>query len=387
MSNYSRLFQALAHEWEQSPERGLRFWWDDLERFECLQCGRACDRPWLVHVSETWLEAWGPQAAALLKKPLTDLIDTHATDSAQRRASLRKQPNSDHCLFLSADRRCLLHSELGPQAKPEICQRFPRVTQRMEWNHFSAEGLAGSCTAVARQDLSKRVLRYQWQPVAPGAPWPLLPIRHGQYLGFGAFLSWIGFQIDHLLAASSFSEWLRWQQAAFHILLRGPHIWSAPALITALKSLSVTADPRPIDLAVVRRHLRQDLLGHKPALADFTNWLQAGGEFQANVQSWPFLSRWLQGQLLLQPLSSQGRLNLLQQSVFWADHVLLMDLFSCFQAGERPVTSAEQEQALTEIYAWLIQDFAPAGHAFHAQLHPEVCLFWLSVYGRWGQSV
>lgn len=96
---------------------------DDRTRFSCGSCTACCDQPW-----HTLIE---PDKAQALTRHDFSSYPQLAGKSFSR-------PSKEHpryhelakgegtrCLFLDTDGLCIIHKELGPDAKPHMCRQFP----------------------------------------------------------------------------------------------------------------------------------------------------------------------------------------------------------------------------------------------------------------------
>ena len=123
-----------------SGERVMRKQVVDHEfRFECGSCAACCRQPWLIRVEEEKcgpIEGfdWGAKYGQLVgREPLA-----RAQVTGGEVPVLAKKDNGE-CVFLDADRLCIIHKELGYEAKPLICRRFPYYGAPMpDVDHLSA---------------------------------------------------------------------------------------------------------------------------------------------------------------------------------------------------------------------------------------------------------
>jgi len=103
---------------------------DESVRFSCGNCTCCCDQPW-----HTMIEA--SKAHAL------DRHDFSAYPQLAGKVFYRKTKNKRYdgfyrlakgvgtrCLFLDGDGLCIIHIELGPEAKPHMCRQFPYLPAR-----------------------------------------------------------------------------------------------------------------------------------------------------------------------------------------------------------------------------------------------------------------
>ncbi len=98
--------------------------------FECTGCGNCCLR-WPVPATEADFERisdlapgfgkeWQPAVRFFRKLP----VFSGGDKLAQFPYTLEKQADG-RCTFLTAEDRCMLHTEFGAEAKPGMCQLFP----------------------------------------------------------------------------------------------------------------------------------------------------------------------------------------------------------------------------------------------------------------------
>jgi len=152
---------------------------DESVRFACGSCTFCCDQPW-----HTLIEA--DKAQALDRHDFSayphlvgrDLYDkgTCEKEGFHRLA----KGEGTRCLFLDADDLCIIHKELGPEAKPHMCRQFPYLAAHT-WVDDRVSANYG-CPSVQAQDgpplsdhvseMASRVPRTQRDP-KPDAPVPL----------------------------------------------------------------------------------------------------------------------------------------------------------------------------------------------------------------------
>ena len=98
---------------------------DPKEKFSCGTCSQCCQQPWTIAMEKE-------KAAALKDADFSAYPQLQGTDFFQSSDGapegylvLAKQPDSTRCIFLDSDGLCIIHKELGAEAKPWSCQRFP----------------------------------------------------------------------------------------------------------------------------------------------------------------------------------------------------------------------------------------------------------------------
>ena len=104
---------------------------DQSTRFSCGSCTKCCDQPW-----GTLIET--DKAAAL------DAHDFSAHPQLAGRKFYSKPYGTPdgyfvlakgagtRCIFLDADGLCIIHKEMGPEAKPHGCLKFPYIVSRTQ---------------------------------------------------------------------------------------------------------------------------------------------------------------------------------------------------------------------------------------------------------------
>lgn len=93
-------------------------------RYDCGSCTKCCRTVWNVHVD--------PRAyKKVVGSPLYDRMKAEHGDDPIKMAEIKGEKtalamvNKGGCIFLSADRKCSIHREMGVDAKPLGCREFP----------------------------------------------------------------------------------------------------------------------------------------------------------------------------------------------------------------------------------------------------------------------
>jgi Fe-S-cluster containining protein len=112
---------------------------DEEIRYECLTCAACCRHPWLVEVDPEKLDAIVRHDWAAKYPQLRDRAPVVTTTVYGKQTNVLNKNGQGACVFLDADNLCLLHKELGFDAKPQICKRFPYFSASMpDKDHVSA---------------------------------------------------------------------------------------------------------------------------------------------------------------------------------------------------------------------------------------------------------
>ncbi|MGE3728603.1 MAG: YkgJ family cysteine cluster protein [Candidatus Sericytochromatia bacterium] len=392
---YYRLFHTLAQELLQRPNQGLIFWWEDFEQFECSQCGSCCSRPWKIHVSQAEVAQWGAAWENLMDQPIGELLQIEAPDIPSRYAALAKQSDGRRCVFLGPDLRCRIHAALGEQAKPHICRKYPATGARLDYGHFQSKGLAGSCVSVGKNLSLSKTLNYRWLQLAQRSPLPLLPIVGGKHLDWGTWLCLTGFQLDSLLATTEIKDWLWLQGQWLGNLLRGPEVLDQAAFHQTLQLFQPQTQLPPLALLELRPLLNwliEQVLNRNPVLHPLIDWINTWKEGSDMPRLNPsekqalnlYLQAWMQKELLLQSHLIQGHLGLLHQLLAWGLNLFLIQLWALYERSLHggALMPNDLSRAQNQIYAYIIQDYSPAGIQRIQAARAESCLVQLGLLGR-----
>ncbi len=102
---------------------------DENAQFSCGGCTSCCDQPWRTMIETDKAHAldrhdWSgyPQLAGRRFY--------HAPADGRDGFYDLSKGEGTRCLFLDTDGRCIIHKELGPEAKPAMCRQFPYLSSR-----------------------------------------------------------------------------------------------------------------------------------------------------------------------------------------------------------------------------------------------------------------
>ncbi|MCW5868071.1 MAG: YkgJ family cysteine cluster protein [Candidatus Eremiobacteraeota bacterium] len=125
------------------------------QNFECSQCSRCC-RGWRIAVD--------PQTAQNLQA-----TPFHKRLEEKNGRFFARKDSQEACSFLTSERRCQLHSELGAAAKPRGCRQFPfRLTNTPDGVFV---GTSFSCPSIQNnQGDSLEAYRSELEELAQGLP-------------------------------------------------------------------------------------------------------------------------------------------------------------------------------------------------------------------------
>jgi len=99
---------------------------DPQARFSCHHCGDCCTRPWRVVIEDERVEAikrfdWGAKYPKLAGRTLLTRDDASGANQ-----HVLAKDDGGACIFYNHEKKnCTLHAELGADAKPLTCRRYP----------------------------------------------------------------------------------------------------------------------------------------------------------------------------------------------------------------------------------------------------------------------
>jgi Fe-S-cluster containining protein len=101
----------------------VRFHFPAGQNYDCIACGRSCNAPWQVPAEPVLVERLLSHSLGIRviqdEGPLFDRLDGGGW--------VINKKNSDGltCVFQDSQKYCRIHSELGAEQKPRVCQMFP----------------------------------------------------------------------------------------------------------------------------------------------------------------------------------------------------------------------------------------------------------------------
>ncbi len=97
---------------------------DDSVNFSCTSCTACCDQPWRTVIDADRAHALDGHDWSAYPQLAGKALYSKATDNRQGYYDLPKAEGT-RCLFLGSDNLCIIHKELGVEAKPHVCRQFP----------------------------------------------------------------------------------------------------------------------------------------------------------------------------------------------------------------------------------------------------------------------
>lgn len=351
-SSFFSFFEAANAYLRAHPEHMLEVYFKEYERFQCSRCAQCCTLPWNIGVSESYFNHWDP----IFKRHPDSrfhqaLVPVTADHLSHYFAYLNKQADGLRCILLDEDNLCLAQKHFGLEGKPEVCRNYPYLSN-LNGQQFKVSHLMQSCRSAPEYLLQTPELVYRMVPQSPALPgYSFYPLHAFSGLRFSreTFYLWLGFQLDTLwfeCERRSPIQNLRALIPVFRRLLvlrhreyhRGYYEIS-PAQLTQLYQQHMTYmkhTPPQYCLrkaSVIEWYL--EVLPHTIATEDIRNlytqilsgqklWPALTLEEQNLLQT--FLHHYLTRLLLSCTFWLNGRLNLLQQHLFFTQLSCLLQL-------------------------------------------------------------
>jgi len=98
---------------------------DPKANFSCGSCTKCCNQPWATVIEEEKAKALDPALFSAYPQLAGKTFYRKSKEVAAGHFVLSKKEGSNYCLFLDDDGLCIIHKELGPEAKPHPCLKFP----------------------------------------------------------------------------------------------------------------------------------------------------------------------------------------------------------------------------------------------------------------------
>lgn len=153
---------------------------DQSIRFTCGSCTFCCDQPWHTLIEPEKADALDRHDfSAYPQLSGRKFYEKYGADKRGRHRLAKGE--GTRCLFLDTDGLCIIHKELGPEAKPGMCRQFPftlsttRVDDRISANFGcpSVQSDKGERLVDQAADVKPLVQRTQRDPM-PNSPTPLI---------------------------------------------------------------------------------------------------------------------------------------------------------------------------------------------------------------------
>ncbi len=102
---------------------------DGSVHFACGSCTACCDQPWRTMIDPEKARVLDAHDFSRYPQLVGKTFYRSTSGDAAGRYELAKGEGT-RCLFLDKDGLCIVHKELGPDAKPDMCLQFPFLSAR-----------------------------------------------------------------------------------------------------------------------------------------------------------------------------------------------------------------------------------------------------------------
>ena len=98
---------------------------DQDANFSCGACSLCCQQPYAILMEKEKLAALDEHGFPSHPQLQNRELYHESRDAPEGFVVLNKKEGSTHCVFLGEDGLCIIHKELGAEAKPRGCSKFP----------------------------------------------------------------------------------------------------------------------------------------------------------------------------------------------------------------------------------------------------------------------
>lgn len=149
---------------------------DESVNFSCGSCTFCCDQPWRTMIEADKAEALSRHDFRAYPQLAGRTLYRASSDGKGDLFELSKGKGT-RCVFLDTDGLCIIHKELGAEAKPGMCRQFPYLSSRT-WTEDrvsanfgcpSVQNRSGSCLSKQAGEIAS-VVQVSARPVRPDQP-------------------------------------------------------------------------------------------------------------------------------------------------------------------------------------------------------------------------
>jgi len=206
-------------------------------KFSCGSCGHCCDQPWRTAIEADKIAALDRHDFSKYPQLAGKTFYRPAADGRPGYFDLAKGEGTK-CIFLDTDRLCIIHKELGAEAKPAMCRQFPLLSSRT-WVDERVS-LNYACPAVQRNDGATLVS--QSDDIAQVVPLSGKPVQTGARITLMGRITLSQEENDALLDAmakrfepsGSADIWMRFSECLSLVMDGGTNL-SNPQAVAAIE--------------------------------------------------------------------------------------------------------------------------------------------------------
>ncbi|MGE3726130.1 MAG: hypothetical protein AB7I41_11310 [Candidatus Sericytochromatia bacterium] len=200
-------FEAANAHLASLPGHVLALHFREVDSFECSRCAQCCTLPWSIGVTESYVKHWEPQFKQHSDPRFHDVFEPMQLGFPSGHfAFLKKQPDSYRCVLLDDDDLCLAQKHFGVQGKPEGCQYYPHIWQKvsggLKVSHLMQSCRSAPAYLLAEPELVYRVIPEQEAESVHGGVFPITALpglrfsREVLYLWLGLSLNTLFFEAE-----------------------------------------------------------------------------------------------------------------------------------------------------------------------------------------------
>lgn len=200
-------FEAANAYLASHPRHVLAFHFREVDSFTCSRCAQCCSLPWSIGVTADYYQRWQSIFAKHTDSRFHDVFEPMQLGFPSGHfAFLKKQSDSYRCVLLDEDNLCLAQKHFGAEAKPDSCQYYPHIWQKVSGGMVVSH-LMQSCRSAPSYLLQEPELVYRVIPEQQaqsvhggGCPITVLPglrfSREVLYLWLGLCLNTLYFESE-----------------------------------------------------------------------------------------------------------------------------------------------------------------------------------------------
>ena len=147
---------------------------DPKAAYSCDSCTKCCSQPWAVVIEEEKTKALDVHDFSAYPQLQGKAFYRTSEDAPDGYFVLNKKDGSTRCLFLDGDGLCIIHKELGAEAKPHPCLRFPYHVSTT----YTDDRVSVDFGCPSAQQVKGRPLTEQQEEIQPLVPLSDLPAKN-----------------------------------------------------------------------------------------------------------------------------------------------------------------------------------------------------------------
>lgn len=189
--SYFQQFVHINQTLKSQGGMGVKFWFEDLEQFECSMCGDCCRSSFKILISKTYYDDYYQRFHQDESERFQAPFSVLKNPTEKRYAFLRRHDSGD-CIFLDDDLHCSIQRRYGHEAIPEVCQKYPRFQTQLNSRSQTIQ-LLPSCQEAPALWLKPQTMKYSFYEVSD---LPEQRYFRGFRMGLFSYHLWLGLCFD-----------------------------------------------------------------------------------------------------------------------------------------------------------------------------------------------